>query len=90
MQIRMLPLGALSLVLLAACSGKVTEKQVGAAQVVEDTGAIAFVDAAQDSFPRIRFADGRISLNDRCPVRQVRLNRRMPPIYVNGQPVGFC
>lgn len=44
-----------------------------------------------DSLPHIRyFEDGRVSLNDRCPVRKVKLNRRMPPVYVNGRPVGFC
>lgn len=44
-----------------------------------------------DSLPRMRFlADGKISLNDRCPVRKVRLNPRMGASYVNGQPVGFC
>lgn len=43
-----------------------------------------------DSLPRLRFEDGAISLNDRCPVRKVRLNRRLPPVYVNGQPIGFC
>ena len=45
----------------------------------------------QDTLPRIRyFADGQVSLNDRCAVRKVRLNDKMPPLYVNGKPVGFC
>ena len=35
-------------------------------------------------------ADGQVTLNDRCPVRLVRLNRRMEPVWVNGRPVGFC
>lgn len=43
-----------------------------------------------DSLPRLIFADGLVSLNDRCMVRQVKLNRKMPPIYVSGEPVGFC
>ena len=50
---------------------------------------IAFVDTTLE-FPYVQFADGQVSLNDRCPVRRVKLNRRMPPIYVNGRPVGFC
>lgn len=46
---------------------------------------------AQDSFPRIRYFDSnRLSLNTRCAVRKTRLNPRVAPIYVNGQPVGFC
>ena len=50
----------------------------------------AFV-APEDSLPYLRFFDGdQVSLNDRCPVRKVRLNPKMAPAYVNGQPVGFC
>jgi hypothetical protein len=46
---------------------------------------------AQDSLPRLRYFDGnQVSLNDRCAVRKAKLNPKMPPIYVNGQPVGFC
>jgi len=41
-------------------------------------------------FPRIEFGNGQVSINDRCPVRRTKLNLRMPPIYVNGRPVGFC
>jgi len=41
-------------------------------------------------FPRVRYLDGRGSHNDRCPVRLNKLNRKMPPVYVNDEPVGFC
>ena len=45
----------------------------------------------EDSMPRVRyFDDGQVSLNDRCAVRKVKLNPKMPPVYVNGQPIGFC
>jgi hypothetical protein len=45
----------------------------------------------EDSLPRIRYFDGGlVSLNDRCAVRKVRLNPKMPAVYVNGQPIGFC
>jgi hypothetical protein len=44
-----------------------------------------------DSLPRLRFRDdGQVSLNDRCAVREVKLNPKMQPAYVNGRPVGFC
>jgi hypothetical protein len=44
-----------------------------------------------DSFPTIRyFEGGLVSQNDRCAVRKVKLNAKMPPIYVNGRPIGFC
>lgn len=46
---------------------------------------------AQDSLPYVRYFDGsQVSLNDRCAVRKVKLNPKMPPVYVNGQPIGFC
>jgi hypothetical protein len=53
-------------------------------------GQAQFVAGDIDTLPRIRFSDGLVSLNDRCPVRLVPLNLRMPPVYVNGRPVGFC
>lgn len=40
--------------------------------------------------PKIRWGAGPTSLNDRCIVRKSKLNLRMPPIFVNGQPIGFC
>ncbi len=47
------------------------------------------VDTSLDFSP-LRFEDGAVSLNDRCPVRRARLNPKMPPVFVNGRPVGFC
>ncbi len=45
----------------------------------------------EDSFPKLRyFEGGLVSPNDRCAVRKVRLNPKMPPVYVNGRPIGFC
>ncbi len=47
--------------------------------------------APADSLPHLRFfCDDQVSLNDRCPVRKVRLNPRMGASYVNDRPVGFC
>lgn len=40
--------------------------------------------------PRIKYADSLVSLNDRCMVRKSKLNPRVRPVYVNGQPLGFC
>ncbi len=49
-----------------------------------------FVSPA-DSLPHMRYlADGLVTMNDRCPVRKVRLNPMMGASYVNGRPVGFC
>lgn len=41
-------------------------------------------------FPRIQYFDGTISVNDRCAVSREKLHLRVPPVYVNGLPVGFC
>ena len=46
--------------------------------------------ASDDSLPKILFADGQLSLNDRCPVRNVKLNLYLDAMYVNGRPIGFC
>jgi len=43
-----------------------------------------------DSFPRVEYPGVGVTLNDRCMVRQSRLNPEMRPMYVNNHPVGFC
>lgn len=48
------------------------------------------VPGQQPGFPRHQYADSLISLNDRCMVRGSPLNARVRPVYVNGQPLGFC
>lgn len=54
------------------------------------TPSAEYVPGTEEAFPRIRFADSQISLNDRCPVRHAKLNLKLDPIYVNGHPIGFC
>ena len=49
-----------------------------------------FVAGSDSTFPRIRYADSLVSVNDRCLVTQRKLNTKMPPVYVNGVPMGFC
>lgn len=49
-----------------------------------------YVAGGDAGFPRIQYRDSLISLNDRCPIRQNKLNRAIEPVYVNGRPVGFC
>ena len=58
--------------------------------VLLDTFAGVYVDGAVDSLPKVEYPRDGVTLNDRCPVRKVKLNRRMPPMYVNNFPVGFC
>lgn len=70
--------GILAAVFLAAAlSGR-----PGSAQV--------YVPTADLAHPKIRYADSLLSLNDRCPVRTGKLSTTYKPVYVNGQPIGFC
>jgi len=45
---------------------------------------------ADAALPRLRWPDGSLSVNDRCPVTKTRLARDIAPLFVNGRPVGFC
>ncbi len=49
-----------------------------------------YVAGDDERLPRLLFADGDVSANDRCPVKRNRLNRALDPVMVNGEPVGFC
>jgi len=75
----------LPLLMLAAAS--CTEERP--ARLVASAKVPAYVDAAAEK-PHIKFDDEQVSLNDRCPVRKAKLNLKMPPVYVNGKPIGFC
>jgi hypothetical protein len=59
------------------------------AELVPPVAEPAVIDP-DSQFPRIRFADGLTSANDRCPVTKRKLSIYFPPVYVNGQPIGFC
>ena len=59
------------------------------AELVPPAGQPALTDASA-AFPRIRFGDGLVSANDRCPVTKRKLSIAFPPVYVNGLPIGFC
>ncbi len=69
--------------LLSACAQEQT------ARLVEDIGVGAYTDSMVE-LPRLRYANGEVTINDRCPVRKVSLNRRLMPLFVNGKPLGFC
>ena len=47
-------------------------------------------DSTLYAFPHLLMSSGDLTVNDRCPVRRVRLNARIQPLFVNGRPVGFC
>lgn len=52
---------------------------------------IHYVEGAEPTRPRVRYLDGQVSLNQSCAIQLGnKLNRKIPPVYVNGSPVGFC
>jgi YHS domain-containing protein len=49
-----------------------------------------FVPTDPPEHPRLQYSEAGISLNDRCPVRQAKLNPAFRPVYINRKPVSFC
>lgn len=50
-----------------------------------------YVASENPELPWLRYLDGQLSLSNSCGVfAGNKLNCRIPPMYVNGQPVGFC
>ena len=77
---------------LWGCSKKAEQpsSQTAAAQAsVQALIPAAYSDTTLE-FPHLRFTNQTLSLNDRCPVRKAKLNERLAPLFVNGQPIGFC
>lgn len=48
------------------------------------------VPGSDPKFPRLKYADSLVSLNDRCIVAKQKLDPKIRPVYVSGQPIGFC
>ena len=48
------------------------------------------VDAELEHSPLRYFDTGLVSLNGVCPVQGHAVNPVIPPVYVNGRPIGFC
>jgi hypothetical protein len=71
----------------AACRGEM-DGDPRARVPIPAEGAV--LDPVGAEYPHLRFADGSRTANDRCMVLQRKLNPDIPPVYVNGKPVGFC
>ncbi len=56
----------------------------------DGTNVTTVRDTLRNRYPHLKLADGQMTINDRCPVRRVGLNRRLPVLFVNGRPIGFC
>lgn len=80
-----------SVTLFMILSAGIALAQAPAETTGPDHPLVAEFVSPADSLPHLRYlADGLVTLNDRCPVRKVRLNPKMNAAYVNGFPVGFC
>lgn len=56
-----------------------------------DDDGVVYVLGEKPAFPRVRYLDGQVSLNESCAIRvENKLSRRIPPVYVNGRAIGFC
>jgi hypothetical protein len=56
-----------------------------------DDDGVAYVLGPNPSYARVRYVDGQVSLNESCAIRvENKLSRKIPPVYVNGRPIGFC
>jgi hypothetical protein len=79
-----------------ACAGTPAREAAPASMmpmhsVVLDGAGVFPVSGDDVTHPRLRYADGQVSLNDTCAIRMDKqLNPKIPPVYINGQPVGFC
>lgn len=61
-----------------------------AGTVSPPSGGLKYVPTADEQHPKAMYSDSLTSMNDRCPVRQSTLSLAFVPVYVNGQPIGFC
>lgn len=74
----------------AALPAPAAESMARPPRPLSEDGAF-YVIGADAAHPRVRYLDGQASLNESCMIQLGnKLSRRVPPMYVNGQPLGFC
>jgi hypothetical protein len=84
-------IGVGALAIAFGCGGESKKTEETREATREEHVAVAEYVNPEDSLPHLRYFDGdQVSVNNLCAVRKVRLNPKMPPVYVNGRPVGFC
>ncbi len=76
--------------------GVMTEAEAEADAMVRkprplDRDGVVYVETEDPKHPLVRYRDGQLALSDSCAVLLGnKLNRRIPPAYVNGLAIGFC
>ena len=52
---------------------------------------VLVVASSNPERPRLRYPDGQLSRNESCFIKLGnKLNPKVPPLYINGNPIGFC
>ena len=73
------------------CVGAAISACASPTSVVLRGDGVFAVPGADAAHPRLRYVDGQLSRNDTCMIRMGNaLNPKIPPMYVNGEPLGFC
>ena len=62
----------------------------GLSAPVRSARAQTYVTSDPQEHPRVLYDGNAVSLNDRCPVRQAKLNLTYRPVYINRKPISFC
>lgn len=76
--------------LAVASTTPVDEGELRPPRALDGDGAF-YVATSDPAKPAVRYVDGQRSLNETCAIQLGnKLNRRVPPAYVNGRPIGFC
>ena len=77
--------------LLMACASTGDSVTPHASASVLSGPTATYVAAADPEKPRLRYADGQLSGNATCFIKiGNKLNNKVPPLYINGAPIGFC
>ncbi|MFT5052273.1 MAG: hypothetical protein ACI8QZ_003706 [Chlamydiales bacterium] len=77
--------------LLAACASTGDPGRPHASAAVLSSPVSIYVASADAERPRLRYSDGQLSGNATCFIRiGNKLNNKVPPLYINGAPIGFC
>ena len=63
---------------------------VAGAFAPRESGAFRYVKTADPGYPRIKYPDSLVSVNDRCIVSGTPLSTMIRPTYVNGKAIGYC
>jgi hypothetical protein len=71
-------------------AGAAPQPMLPAMRVLDGEGVL-FVASGDETRPRLRYLDGQVSQNETCAIRiGSKLNPKIPPVYINGEPIGFC